>query len=186
MKKLFLSLTVVGSFFIYSMYTRKDNFTVTPTLPPKSQIVSPEAEYDSEEGFATLQKPSSTSKNNQTLNDTLHPTPTLTVSNTPNPTVKPAGLYKDGTFTGSVADAYYGNIQVSAVFQNGNLTDVTFLQYPNDRDRSIRINQYAMPILQQEAIAAQNAQVDIVSGATDSSQAFVQSLTFAFSQAKNI
>src|SRR5579864_5836644 len=60
------------------------------------------------------------------------------------------GAYKDGTYTGSAADAFYGTIQVKAVVQNGKLTDVQFLQYPNDRDESIQINQSAMPILKQE------------------------------------
>src|SRR6266480_4883377 len=84
--------------------------------------------------------------------------------------------YKDGTYTGSAADAFYGTIQVQATVQNGKLTDVQFLQYPNDRDESIQINQQAMPMLKQEAIQAQSANVDIISGATDSSRAFTESL----------
>ena len=95
------------------------------------------------------------------------------------------GTYKDGTYTGSAADAFYGTIQVQATIQNGKITDVQFLQYPNDRDDSIQINQMAMPQLKQEAIQAQSANVDIVSGATDSSQAFMQSLGSALSQAKS-
>lgn len=107
------------------------------------------------------------------------PQPSTTV-----PTVAPRGQYKDGTYTGSPADAFYGNIQVQAVISNGKIADVVFLQYPNDRGTSIEINSQAMPYLKQEAIAAQNANVDIVSGATDSSMAFRQSLASALSQAK--
>jgi len=73
---------------------------------------------------------------------------------------------------------------VQAVVQNGQLTAVRFLQYPNDRRTSQEINQQAMPLLQQEAIAAQSGQVDIVTGATDSSQAFQLSLTSALAQAR--
>jgi uncharacterized protein with FMN-binding domain len=94
------------------------------------------------------------------------------------------GAYKDGTYTGSGADAFYGTIQVQATISNGKLTDVQFLQYPNDRDDSVQINQQAMPQLKQEAIQAQSANVDIVSGATDSSHAFMQSLANALAQAK--
>jgi len=94
-------------------------------------------------------------------------------------------FYKDGFYTGSAQDAFYGTIQVKAIVQNGKLTDVQFLQYPNDRDQSVQINQQAMPMLKQEAIQTQNANVDIVSGATQSSQAFVQSLASALSQAKS-
>jgi uncharacterized protein with FMN-binding domain len=93
--------------------------------------------------------------------------------------------YKDGMYTGSAADAFYGTIQVQATIQNGKITDVQFLQYPKDRDDSVQINQSAMPQLKQEAIQAQSANVDIVSGATDSSQAFMQSLTNALTQAKS-
>ena len=59
-----------------------------------------------------------------------------------------------------------------------------FLQYPNERQRSVEINSYADPILTSEAIQAQSANVDLVSGATDSSYAFIQSLTDALSKAK--
>jgi uncharacterized protein with FMN-binding domain len=92
--------------------------------------------------------------------------------------------YKDGTYTGSATDAYYGAIQVKATIQNGRLSDVIFLQYPHDQQESTEINEAAMPNLKQEAIQVQNANVDLVSGATQTSQAFKQSLAAALSQAK--
>lgn len=91
--------------------------------------------------------------------------------------------YKDGTYTGSVADAFYGNIQVQAVISGGRITDVIFLQYPSDRSTSVYINSQAMPLLKQEAIQAQSAQVDGVSGATASSGAFIESLGNALQKA---
>jgi uncharacterized protein with FMN-binding domain len=94
-----------------------------------------------------------------------------------------SGKYKDGTFVGSVADAFYGNIQVQVVITGGKITDVIFLQSPSDRGTSIEINSQAMPLLKQEAIQAQSAQVDGVSGATASSGAFIQSLQSALKQA---
>lgn len=96
----------------------------------------------------------------------------------------PGATYKDGTYTGSVADAQWGNVQVQVVIQNGKISNVTFLQYPNERDRSVMINQYADPQLINEAIQAQSANVDIITGATDTSEAFIQSLTDALSQAQ--
>lgn len=105
-------------------------------------------------------------------------TPATTSTNVPGAT------YKDGTYTGSVADAQWGNVQVQVNIQNGKISNVTFLQYPNERDRSVRINQYADPQLISEAIQVQNANVDIVTGATDTSEAFIQSLTDALSQAQ--
>lgn len=112
------------------------------------------------------------------------PNPTGSASGTPNATGTPGALYKDGTYTGSVADAQWGYIQVKAVIKNGKITDITFLQYPNERERSVFINNYADPQLVSEAIQAQSATVDAVTGATDSSEAFMQSLSDALSQAQ--
>lgn len=97
---------------------------------------------------------------------------------------KPTGIYADGTYTGNQADAYYGIVQIRAIILNGRLASVNFLQYPNDRRTSRFINDQAMPLLESEAIRAQNANVDIVSGATATSQAFQESLADALGQAK--
>lgn len=91
--------------------------------------------------------------------------------------------YKDGTYTGSVADAYYGNVQVAVTIASGKISDVKFLQYPNTHQTSVYINNQAMPYLKQEALQAQNSKVQIISGATYTSEAFQQSLESALSQA---
>lgn len=106
-----------------------------------------------------------------------------TPTNIPTPSLKPVGKYKDGTYIGQVTDAFYGNVQVKAVILDGKITDVVFLQYPNDRGTSIEINSQAIPILRQEAIAVQSAKVDGASGATQTSIAFIQSLQSALDQA---
>jgi len=93
------------------------------------------------------------------------------------------GTYKDGTYTGTTEDAYYGKVQVQARISGGKITDVTFLQYPNTHSTSVYINRQAMPYLQQETIKAQSASVNVVSGATYTSQAFIKSLSNALSQA---
>ena len=93
------------------------------------------------------------------------------------------GQYRNGTYTGVSANAYYGNVQVQVTIANGEIADVTFLDYPQDRGTSRSINSYAMPQLTQEAIAAQSANVNGVSGASDTSAAFQQSLASALGQA---
>ncbi|MBI1863738.1 FMN-binding protein [Candidatus Woesebacteria bacterium] len=98
-------------------------------------------------------------------------------------TSQPASKYKDGTYTGPVTDAYYGDVQVQVAVQGGKISDVTFLKYPNDRRTAIEINQQAMPFLKQEAINAQSTNIDIVSGATQTSMAFIESLKSALDQA---
>lgn len=109
--------------------------------------------------------------------------PSVPVS-TPAPVSTRTGIYTDGSYTGSAANAYYGTVQVKATISGGRITDVAFLQYPSDRSTSREISNQAMPILKQEAISVQNANVDIVSGATATSEAFQQSLGDALAKAK--
>ena len=91
--------------------------------------------------------------------------------------------YTDGSYTGPVADAYYGVVQVQAIVQGGRLAGINVLQYPSDRRTSVVINRQAVPMLRDEVISAQSASVDIVSGATLTSEAFIRSLDSALSQA---
>jgi uncharacterized protein with FMN-binding domain len=98
-------------------------------------------------------------------------------------TSTPAQTYKDGTYTGQSADAYYGNVQVQVVISGGKITDVRFLDYPHDAGTSRMINGQAMPLLKQEVITAQSGNVNGVSGASATSQAFYNSLQSALSQA---
>ncbi|HVU59990.1 MAG TPA: FMN-binding protein [Candidatus Saccharimonadales bacterium] len=107
---------------------------------------------------------------------------TTTPGTTPNAPTTAA--YKDGTYTGPVTDAFYGNVQVQVTVSGGKITAVQFLQHPNDNPTSRAINAQADPYLVQEAIQAQSAQVDTITGATDTSLAFVQSLTAALTHAQ--
>jgi len=113
-------------------------------------------------------------------------TPTAPRPAAPTPTAIARGQYKDGTYTGAVVDAFFGPVQVKAVVRNGKLADVQFVQYPNDRRTSVRINGIAMPYLTSEAIQAQSANVDIITGATLTSEAFAQSLQVALNAARTI
>ncbi|MDG4892240.1 FMN-binding protein [Mesorhizobium sp. WSM4976] len=96
-----------------------------------------------------------------------------------------AGGYADGVYIGPAADAYYGIIQIQALVQGGRLTALKVLKYPNDRRTSVSINRQALPMLRDEAISAQSADVDIISGATLTSKAFIQSLGGALKKASS-
>ena len=91
---------------------------------------------------------------------------------------------QDGTFSGQAMDAYFGYVQVAAVIQGGRIVSVQVLEYPNDRGRSRSINDYALPILQKEVIKAQNAKIDIISGATLTCDAYARSLATALTKAR--
>lgn len=165
-KKLFLSLGVIGAFSLYSLHVNVDQAEENPVIKPNTSPVALDA-------TSVLSTPIAT--------DT--PTPVNTPVFIPTPIPQNTGRYKNGTYTGDVADAFYGNIQVQVTISGGKISDVVFLQYPNDRETSIMINSQAMPLLKQEAIQAQSANIDGVSGATASSGAFVQSLQSALSKA---
>lgn len=91
--------------------------------------------------------------------------------------------YHDGNFLGPVESAYYGRVQVKANIKGGHLISVNVVQFPHDRPNSRRINHRALPMLQREVIKAQSTRVDIVSGATLTSRAYLRSLTSALGQA---
>jgi uncharacterized protein with FMN-binding domain len=95
------------------------------------------------------------------------------------------GAFNDGTFVGPAADAYYGIIQIGAVIQGGRVVDIKVVQYPSDRRTSVRINRIALPMLRDEAVSAQSGDVDIISGATLTSRAFIRSLGGALRQARS-
>jgi uncharacterized protein with FMN-binding domain len=157
MKKILVSLFLVAAFAGYLLFYRRSPEVIINTPEPTVSTTA-----------------------------TNTPTPTATVPSTATPTATPkpsTGQYRNGTYTGSVADAFYGNVQVKATITGGKLTDVTFLQYPSDREHSLELSNYAMPILTSEAIQAQSANVDAVSGATQTSEAFKQSLAAALALA---
>jgi uncharacterized protein with FMN-binding domain len=101
------------------------------------------------------------------------------------PTPAPAQSLPSGsrTVTGPAVDTPFGPVQVRVSFSGGRITDVQAVQTPNAHMRSVAINQYATPILHQEVLSAQSASVDLVSGATWTSEAYVQSLQAAIDQA---
>ena len=89
----------------------------------------------------------------------------------------------NGTVTGPVVQTQFGPVQVQVTIANGKITDVTALQLPSDRQRSAYISGIVGPMLQSEALTAQSAQIDLISGATYTSDAYAQSLQAALDQA---
>lgn len=88
-----------------------------------------------------------------------------------------------GTATGSVAQTRWGPVQVRITVSNGKITDVTAVQVPDGNHRDQEINDYAVPILRQEALDAQSARIDTVSGATVTSDGYRESLQSAIDAA---
>lgn len=209
-RKLFVSTFVVVTFVAYALHERfvNPNTNINAAVPapvaaitrqitlPQSMAAAPptlttQAQSLASASTSTTPAEAPTSTPDQLV---LVPTPTTetlpTSTNQPTPTDQPTptaianGLYKDGTYTGAETNAYYGWVQVQTVIQNGQIADVQFVEFPQDRRTSQRINSRAVPALQTEAIQAQSANVDMISGATLTSRAFIQSLQSALEAAK--
>ena len=87
------------------------------------------------------------------------------------------------TYTGAVASTRWGHVQVTITVTDGRITSVSVPTYPNANGRDKEINAYAVPILKQETLSAQNADIDTVSGATVTSDGYKQSLQAALDAA---
>lgn len=180
MKKALLSLLLIFTFTAYTLYVRIVGADMPFALTP---------EPNKENTNLSLPQ-----YNNNTHSNTVSSTPNPKPTNTaPNGTTKPTpipippintGKYKNGTYTGSIVDAYYGNVQVKVVISQGKISDVQFLDHPQGRQTSVRINERAMSYLISEALVAQSANVDTVSGASFTSAAYRESLSSALAQAK--
>lgn len=185
MKKLALSLFIVGLFVFYSSHKPGGNALLAssalPTSPPPDNSPTPiptaiPTANPQNAGPAVQATPTDTPSTNQGGGNGM--------MNQNQMGGGMMGQYKDGSYTGDSVDVFYGNVQVQAIVQGGKITDVKFLQYPSDRQTSVEINSQAMPILTSQAIQAQSANVDGVSGASATSQGFVTSLSSALAKAK--
>jgi uncharacterized protein with FMN-binding domain len=107
------------------------------------------------------------------------PTPTKTPRGSATPAPKPAS----GTFLGSSVQTRYGPVQIKITYAAGRVTGVVAVQLPSGRSRDAEINNYAVPILESETLAAQSANINSVSGATYTSDGYVQSLQSALDAA---
>jgi len=88
-----------------------------------------------------------------------------------------------GSYTGSAVNTRWGIVQVQITVADGKVTASTAVQFPQNNSRDRQINAYAVPALNQEAVSAQNADIDAVSGATVTSDGYVQSLQSALNLA---
>lgn len=180
-KKFFVSGFVVFTFAAYALHERlseQNQSAIVPTrtvataaLPTAGQLALTTPEPPAIQPPTAVPQP-----------PTIAPQPPA--PQPPAPVASSGARYNDGQYVGQVVDAFYGLVKVQATIQNGALADVEFLEYPNDRRTSIRINTIAMPVLKSEAIQAQSADVDIISGATLTSEAFSLSLQSALESAK--
>jgi uncharacterized protein with FMN-binding domain len=99
---------------------------------------------------------------------------------------RPAVSRKPATrrITGAPVMTDYGPVQVRLTMRGRRIVAITNLALPFDRSRSQMISHVAGPLLRTEALAAQSARIDVVSGATYTSNGYAQSLQSALDQAR--
>ena len=143
-KKFFVSGFVVFTFAAYALHERlseQNQSAIVPTrtvataaLPAAGQLALTTPEPPAIQPPTAVPQP-----------PTIAPQPPA--PQPPAPVASSGARYNDGQYVGQVVDAFYGLVKVQATIQNGALADVEFLEYPNDRRTSIRINTIAMPVL---------------------------------------
>ncbi len=104
---------------------------------------------------------------------------TTATTTTPASSTGSGATTASGTATGDAIDTQYGSAQVRVTVKNGKITAIEALQLQGNDPRSVQISGSAEPILQQEALSKQSADVDAVSGATFTSASYTQSLQSA-------
>lgn len=98
-------------------------------------------------------------------------------------TASATGGYKDGTFTGAAQYNPYGTVQIGVVISGGKISDVNFVQMPQGAGHTNYVTSAVEPMLKQETLSAQNANISFISGATYTSQTYQASLQSALNQA---
>ncbi|MHB8531201.1 MAG: FMN-binding protein [Solirubrobacteraceae bacterium] len=93
------------------------------------------------------------------------------------------GSSATATYTGPVAETPYGPVQVAVAEERGKLVDVKALQLPTEHALSQEISEQVAPMLRSEALQAQSAEINLVSGATYTSEGYASSLQAALRQA---
>ncbi|MEP7035488.1 MAG: FMN-binding protein [Dermatophilaceae bacterium] len=155
----FLS-TITALVLLFSYHTSTDNGAVAAS----PVVQQPGSASSALPGGAT----------NKSKSSRRSPTPTPT----PAPRPRPATAY-----TGGVADTQWGPVQVRITVRGHKITRAQAVQYPQGTSIDAQINSFALPVLDQEVVQQQRAGIDTVSGATVTSDGYLQSLQSAIDMA---
>jgi len=137
------------------------------------------ASFHTTAGTSTRTAPSATKGTTPTATTAPPPQGTTPSTGAPPPTTN-AG---NQTVEGDTISTKYGDVQVRVTVSGGRLVDVQAVQLPSDRARSQGISSDAGPLLRNEALRAQSARINTVSGATSTSDGYAQSLQSALDRA---
>jgi uncharacterized protein with FMN-binding domain len=158
------TVTIVVLLFGYHTSTDDTSVATTPNSSATASSTQPSGSSSSGSNSSSRSSSSSTSSSSSSTSSSTSSTATK-------------------TYTGSVASTRWGPVQVEITVAAGKITNVSVLQQPNGNPKDTEINDYALPILVQDTLSAQSANIDMVSGATVTSDGYVQSLQAALDEA---
>ncbi len=157
MRKTLVVIIVIAALGLLTLYLAKNKDTNTQANQSTTQTQATTA--------ATTVTPTSNINNQSTTNTTAS--------------------FKDGTYTGNSQSNQFGNVQVSINVLGGKISNVNLLSMPDVDSRSKSISDFAGPKLISETIAKQSSGIDAISGATYTSQSYIQSLQSAIDKARS-
>lgn len=121
-----------------------------------------------------------------------NPSPSTSAPQKPPPSASASTKSTSGskTVTGTsvaVTEGFrtFGAVQVKVTLTNGKITNVVAVDYPRNDPQSMEISQYSIPVLAKEVLAAQGTHIDVISGATYTTEAYAQSVQAALDRAKS-
>jgi uncharacterized protein with FMN-binding domain len=158
-----VALALVGTIAgLFALLSFKANGVSTSATPAAITATGPDTGSSSGAGTPSSGTPTSTGKSSTSSGSSSTSTKTV---------------------TGDSVDTRWGPVQVRITVKNGSLSSVTAIEYPVTNGRDQEINAVAIPTLTKETIAAGNAKIDMVSGATYTSQGYIGSLQSALDKA---
>ena len=131
---------------------------------------------------ATVANTTTTTGNTNTGTSTATSNGTTT-NNSNTTTTSGSTTYKDGTYTGTTVQHRFGSVTVTVTISGGKITNVTAQALDPGDGRSRSIDSQAVPIMKQEVLAADSANVQTLSGATYTTTAYITSLQSALAKA---
>ena len=158
--------------------TENSSLAMAGVGAPASTATTQSATPDATVAVATPSAKASTKSSPKSTGTTQTQTP---VATTPAATPVQATKSVTGTFTGDSVDVKYGFVQVKITVENGKITEAQAVQAPSGKND--RWTRKAVPVLRQQTLAAQSANITGASGASYTSYGWYTSLVSALAKA---
>ena len=177
------SMSTLSALVLLVSYPTSRNATDDSASLAATAATTSSSSSASSESTAETSSSSASSSTKSSTTSSSPATSSATSSATPTASATSTTATKSGTYTGDSVQMRYGPVQVQITVANGKITAIEVLEVPMNDHRDQEINSQAVPILNSEVLSAQSADIDMVGGATITSQAYIQSLQSAIDQA---